>query len=314
MAEPLYRIGTVARLAGISTHALRVWERRYGVPAPARSEGGARLYSEAEVARLRLLKRAVDRGHPIGQLVPLDRDTLERLAGARAGLDGARDSSAALGESAAELVTAFLQAVRDFDAAHAQELLDRASLLFSARMLVLDVLAPLLARIGDEWADGGLCSASEHLGSALVRDHASQLMRKLSPEPGAELIVVSTPAGELHELGAMLAATTAKMRGFDVLYLGPDLPASQIALAARSSQAAFVALSVLALEVDRAVAEIDLLLAELPEHVELLVGGPLAETISRRAARRLTALGNLGDFEALLATRARTPTALRRTR
>ncbi len=150
------------------------------------------------------------------------------------------------------------------------------------------------------------------MGSALVRDHASQLLRKLSPEPGAELIVVSTPAGELHELGAMLAATTAKMRGFDVLYLGPDLPASQIALAARSSQAAFVALSVLALGLERAVAEIDLLLAELPEHVELLVGGPLAETISRRAVRRLTPLGSLADFEALLAARARPP--LRRTR
>jgi methanogenic corrinoid protein MtbC1 len=310
MAEPLYRIGTVARLAGISTHALRVWERRYGVPAPARSEGGARLYSEAEVARLRLLKRAVDRGHPIGQLVPLDRDALERLAGAGPGTS--RDQNDPSNETAVEIVNSFLDAVRGFDAARAQELLDRASLLFSARTVVLEVLAPLLQSIGVEWAEGGMCTASEHVASALVRDHASQLLRKLPPEPDAELIVVSTPAGELHELGAMLAATTAKIRGFDVLYLGPDLPASQIALAARSSQAALVALSVLALEVERAVEEIDRLLAELPEHVDLVVGGPLAETISRRAARPVTAPRSLADFEALLAARARP--SLRRTR
>ncbi len=311
MAEPLYRIGTVARLAGISTHALRVWERRYGVPAPTRSEGGARLYSEAEVARLRLLKRAVDRGHPIGQLVPLDREALVRLAGERPGQGSARDSEAG-GDSASEIVAEFLEAVRGFEAAHAQELLDRASLLFSARTLVLDVLAPLLVRIGDEWAEGGLCSASEHVASAVVRDHASQLLRKLPPDPGAELIVVSTPAGELHELGAMLAAATAKLRGFGVLYLGPDLPAAQIALAARSSGAGMVALSVLALEVERAVEEIDQLLSELPKQVELVLGGPLAETIAQRAARKPTALASLADFEALLAERAARP--IRRTR
>ena len=72
MAETHYRIGTAARLAGVSTHALRVWERRYGVPAPDRSQGGARLYSEQEVRRLRLLKRAVDRGHAIGQIAHLE--------------------------------------------------------------------------------------------------------------------------------------------------------------------------------------------------------------------------------------------------
>jgi methanogenic corrinoid protein MtbC1 len=180
--------------------------------------------------------------------------------------------------------------------------------------LVLEVLAPLLGRIGDAWAEGVLCSASEHVASALVRDHASQLLRKLPREAGAELVVVSTPAGELHELGAMLAATTAKMLGYDVLYLGPDLPASQIALAAKSSGARLVALSVLALDLERAVVEIDRLLAELPKHVELVVGGPLAETISRRATRPLTPLGSLAAFEGLLASRARTPAALRRTR
>jgi MerR family transcriptional regulator, light-induced transcriptional regulator len=307
MAEPLYRIGTVARLAGISTHALRVWERRYGVPTPVRSEGGARLYSEAEVARLRLLKRAVDRGHPIGRLVSLDRSALERLAGVSAGSAELLDQTGAGGESAAEIVQEVLEAVRRFDSMQAQELLDRASLLFSARTLVFDVLAPLLQRVGDDWQEGELCSASEHVASALVRDHASQLLRKLPPGPGAELVVVSTPAGELHELGAMLAATTAKMHGFGVLYLGPNLPASQIALAARTSGAALVALSVLALDIGRAVTEIDALLTELPKEIELVLGGPPADTISRRAARPVAALGSLADFEALLTARARSP-------
>src|SRR6187397_3534173 len=108
MAEALYRIGTVARLAGLSTHALRVWERRYGVPSPVRSGGGARLYSESQIERLRLLKRAVDRGHSISQLVPLGLAELERLAGGAV--------VRAMNTSGGALVEEFVEAVRAFDA------------------------------------------------------------------------------------------------------------------------------------------------------------------------------------------------------
>lgn len=296
MAEPLYRIGTVARLAGISTHALRVWERRYGVPAPVRSEGGARLYSEAEVERLRLLKRAVDRGHPIGRLVPLDRAALERVAGAATPLLDPKS------ESAGEIVEEFLRAVRDFDGARADQLLDRAAVLFSARSLVLDVMGPLLVRIGDAWSSGGLCSASEHLGSALVRDRASSLLRELPSEPGCELVVVSTPAGELHELGAMLAAVTAKMHGYAVLYLGPNLPASELALAARSSGAKLVALSVIALGEREAASELDALLCELSTRACLVLGGPSAEHLAS-GRKRVVPVATLGEFERFLVER-----------
>ena len=63
MVEPRYRIGAAARLSGLTTHTIRVWERRYGVLKPDRSQGGARLYTEQELEQLRTLKRAVDRGH-----------------------------------------------------------------------------------------------------------------------------------------------------------------------------------------------------------------------------------------------------------
>jgi methanogenic corrinoid protein MtbC1 len=296
MAEPLYRIGTVARLAGISTHALRVWERRYGVPAPVRSEGGARLYSEAEVERLRLLKRGVDRGHPISRLVPLDRAALERVAGA------ATPPLHTGSESAAEIVDDFLLAVKEFDGARAERLLDRAGVLFSARSLVLDVMAPLLTRIGDAWSTGALCSASEHMASALVRDRASVLLRQLPSQSGAELVVVTTPAGELHELGAMLAAATAKMNGYAVLYLGPNLPASEIGVAVRSSAASLLALSVIALDQPEAGVEVDAVLEAIPARVLVVVGGPSARDLAA-GRKRVIPLATLGEFERFLIER-----------
>lgn len=293
MAEPSYRIGTVARLSGLTTHTIRVWERRYGVPAPSRSEGGARLYSQGELERLRLLKRAVDRGHSIGQLVSLGREELERLA------TGAVLTTTPGEENAAELVEEFMQAVDAFDDARAERLLERASVAFSARALVIEVLAPLLERVGLAWAKGTLCTASEHVATVLVRDRASALLRRLPREPDAKLAVVSTPAGELHELGAMLAATTAKLRGWDVLYLGPNLPAAEIARAAHRSGAELVALSVLALDPESTSRELEELARILDDDIAIVMGGAGVSRLPG-SVPRVKSVGSLEEFERFL--------------
>ena len=79
MPETLYRIGLVARLSGLTTHVIRAWERRYDAVRPRRSSGGARLYADADVERLCLLKRALDAGHTIGRVAQLSTGALLRL-------------------------------------------------------------------------------------------------------------------------------------------------------------------------------------------------------------------------------------------
>ncbi|MEO0971917.1 MAG: MerR family transcriptional regulator [Pseudomonadota bacterium] len=76
-----YGIGTVSRLTGISTHTLRVWERRYGAVDAERSDSGRRLYSRPDIERLTVMKHLVDRGEPIGHVARLSHTELqERLA------------------------------------------------------------------------------------------------------------------------------------------------------------------------------------------------------------------------------------------
>ena len=84
--EPSYRIGAVCRMTGISQHVLRVWEKRYGVVEPLRSETGRRLYREGDINRLSMLKALVDRGHAIGSIADLDDDELERRVQQSAGV------------------------------------------------------------------------------------------------------------------------------------------------------------------------------------------------------------------------------------
>lgn len=83
-SAPAYRSGVAARLAGLSVETLRVWERRYGVSDTERSPRGQRLYSAAQVNRLRLLKGLVDQGHPIGLIAGLSLEQLTALSGGSA--------------------------------------------------------------------------------------------------------------------------------------------------------------------------------------------------------------------------------------
>lgn len=76
--EPKYRIGAACRLTGLSQHVLRVWEKRYGVVDPERSESQRRLYRESDIKKLSLLKALVDRGQAIGSIAELDSDELEQ--------------------------------------------------------------------------------------------------------------------------------------------------------------------------------------------------------------------------------------------
>ncbi|HEY3500074.1 MAG TPA: MerR family transcriptional regulator [Polyangiaceae bacterium] len=295
MVEPRYRIGAVARLSGVSTHLIRIWERRYDALEPDRSGGGARLYSQADLERLRLLKLATDRGHAIGQIARLPREALEGLTG--------HGGEPVVDEAVQSFIDDFLRAVDAFDGERAQELLVRASVLFSARALVIDVLGPLLARVGTDWAKGKLCVASEHLASTLVRDSLSELLRRLPKYPGAELAVVTTPAGETHELGALLASVTVAVQGYRVLYLGANSPAPEIARAAQGSSASMVLLSIVSLEAETALEFVRDLSAELPESVELVLGGSVSQRIRDALGPRVLVPGSLPDLEHWLKAR-----------
>lgn len=299
MAEARYRIGAAARLTGVTTHVIRVWERRYQVLAPTRSQGGARLYTDADLERLRLLRRTVAAGHAIGQIASLDDAALKRLLATQPGAAGS-----AAGDAWPDFADDFKQAVGAYDLIRAERALSRAIAQHSPRTLVIEVLGPALQHIGDAWARGELCVGSEHLASALVRDCIGSLLRSYTADPGAESIVLTTPAGEQHELGAQLAAVLAAMYGFRVVYLGANLPASEIVDAVRRSGAKLAALSVVALDVGVAAREISSLLELLPEDVTLLLGGARAREIWPNLAPGVEVHTSLSAFDRWLAQRS----------
>lgn len=265
MSEGKYRIGVVTRLTGLSADVVRVWERRYGAIRPSRSDGGTRLYSDTDIARLRKLRQAVDKGHGIGQAAKLADAELDEIVSNPELASGGPDVYATVRER-------FLDAVQKMDVVAADLELSRAATLFPAHALTMNIVAPILVEIGERWAHQEFGVAHEHVASGLLRNLLSSLFRLYPPSGHAETIVLATPSSERHEFGVLLAALLAATRGWRVVYLGVDLPSSDIGFAVKLTGARFLALSV-ATYSPQIEEEMESLSRRLPDSTRVWVGG-----------------------------------------
>jgi DNA-binding transcriptional MerR regulator/methylmalonyl-CoA mutase cobalamin-binding subunit len=300
---PRHRIGAVARLTGISTHALRVWERRYGSVKPGRSEGGDRLYTDGDVHRLRVIKRLLELGHGIGDVAALSLEELEKLL-------SLHDESKAEPEPGRDIVERYIAQIQRLDLACAEQTLAGAALTFSPRAFIDVVLVPLLREIGSRWQQGELHVAHEHAASAMVRSQLGAMLRLFAPDSGAPCAVATTPAGELHEFGALMAAVVAAMSGWRSIYLGPNLPVSELVRAAQTSSADAVLLSCVGSDASAAASFIAELDEALPARTAIVVGGDLAQSITS-LPRGVVRVAHLAELESWLVGRI-SPTTGRR--
>jgi methanogenic corrinoid protein MtbC1 len=278
---PRHPIAVAAERTQLSRDILRAWERRYQVVAPGRGAAGERLYSDADIEKLTLLGMATAAGRTISQLAALSVEQLRSIvdedssareqSAAAAGIASSRDT-----QEWERHITAAMDAVVRLDAAAVEWQLRHALASLGVPTFVEFVAAPFCRLIGEEWHAGRLTVAREHMAtSALNRTLTAALTGPASPD--APLVVIGTLAGERHEIGAMLAAAIATVRGWRVLYLGADLPAVEIAGVARSSDADAVAISAVYMS-DRTslLAQFRALRADLPPGITLFAGGAAA--------------------------------------
>lgn len=268
--EPVrYPIRAVSRLTGIAIDTLRAWERRYGAVTPIRDERG-RLYSDTDVARLRLLQQAVSSGHSVGRIAALSDDELRRLTTAR---------PATLGPSppaphAALDTSTFRAALLKLDGAAIDQEFSRLAAVLPPLALVRDILLPVLRDVGDNWnrRRGGI--AHEHLISSTMRHLLGSFLRVYSWRDAAIRLLFATPSGDRHEIGILGAAMLAATSGLGVAYLGPDVPAREIVDAVKASGARVLVLGLTLTEKDKQKErELQAIVRDLPAKVELWAGG-----------------------------------------
>jgi DNA-binding transcriptional MerR regulator len=292
----VYPIKAVARLTGLTADTIRAWERRYAAIAPQRTEGGHRLYSSADVARLSLLQRALVAGQSIGRVAHLSDEALRALA-------AQEEPNSPLDPAGADRI---LAAIVAFDHAAAETELRRCSMLLTPRQLVYDVALPLMEAIGLGWRDGRVGIAQEHFATSLLRSLLGTLLRLSEQHPDRSPLVLATLPGELHEMGLLCVALIAATRGVPTVYLGPQVPVAELAAAARATRAFAVGLGISAeIDPEPVLVELQTLASALPANQLIWLGGRGAGALEKdRLPAKCRLFLSLADAELALDGRA----------
>ena len=298
MKESHHSLRVVTQRTGLSTHVVRVWEKRYGAVKPMRTSTNRRVYSDAEIERLTLLRLATVAGHGIGAIANLPLERLKVLV-AKAEPSGLAQSVAGKPLSLPETFQeSCLTAVKQMDARRFEEALQRALIALGHQGLLRQVVAPLSQTIGELWRSGEVTAAHEHFLSASLKIFLGQMAKQFATSENAPGIIVATPAGQLHELGALMANMAAAHLGWRTIYLGTSLPAAEIAGAAAQNRVSAVALSLVYPEDDPNLPEELVNLRRfLPQQIQIITGGRAAMAYSETLVRiGAIQTGNLDEF------------------
>ncbi|MBA3414171.1 MAG: MerR family transcriptional regulator [Chloroflexia bacterium] len=222
---PVYNTRAVVQRTGVPADTFRAWERRYGLPLPARTKGNHRLYSERDIATIAWLRDQTEGGLTISQAVQLfrRRDDGEPASDA---IEPAIQSPQTvepdprMGRFAAETVEALVA----YDALAASRVVEEALALLSLEDVCLHVLQPALYEIGRRWERGEIEISAEHFASAFVIRRLGALFNLSQAEAGRGPVVAACLEGELHEIGLLLTCLFLSRRGIKIVYLGPNLP------------------------------------------------------------------------------------------
>jgi methanogenic corrinoid protein MtbC1 len=286
-------IGALASATGIPVETLRTWESRYGYPVPERKPSGHRVYPLASVPRLKRIAETLAIGHRAGQVVGASDADLARLLEAVPRPAPSRSVEPGAPTSEALSLEELLKLIERFDA----DRLTRVLLGDWARLGPLRFLesrvAPLVRAVGEAWETGRLEVRHEHFLSERVGDVLRSLRLPFEERATGPLVVLGSLPGEEHALGLQMAALTLAAAGCRLLFLGSQVPPSQMVALARDLRAAALGISVsLASKGAGTSAQIRGLRRALPRRVALLVGG---EGAPRRPAgvRVFADLGSL---------------------
>jgi methanogenic corrinoid protein MtbC1/transposase-like protein len=284
--SPVLRIGELSRRLGVSDHVLRAWESRYGLLQPTRSRGGFRLYSEADVARVRRMQAHITQGLSAAEAarVALAEDEV-LLAGNQAAPGSDAEPRAAVSPAASsgsptvgpgprpasvsDWPGALRGALDAFDEPGAQAVFDRLVSDLSLTTMLREVLLPYLAELGERWILGTASIAQEHFASNLIRGRLAGLARGWGDGHGPRA-VLACPPGELHDLALMIFGIALNRRGWRIDYLGANTPVDELT---RAAQARHPELVVLAATRPENLEPLTAELTVLARHTSLMLAG-----------------------------------------
>jgi methanogenic corrinoid protein MtbC1 len=288
-------IAAVERDTGIGKDTLRVWERRYGFPSPARDANDERTYSMVQVEKLRVIKRLMDQGHRPGRIVTQSIDALQHLSRGEASLQSSQSMGLA---SEREDLTAYIALLQAQDHDGIRRALLNVLSQHGLQKFVTDVVAPLTSLVGETWSRGDLAVHEEHLYTECMSTLMRQAIAAI-PKPalsGEPKVLLTTFPQEAHGLGLLMVEGLLTLQGCRCVSLGTQTPVRDIAQAAIAHRADVVALSFsLNMNPNHVMDGLSELNSLLPSTVKVWAGGS-APALRRRQIEQVLVLQGLASI------------------
>lgn len=241
-SNSVYNLRAVVRETGLTPDTLRVWERRYGLPQPKRTAGGHRLYSQRDIDTIKWLVAKRDAGLSISQAVSLWKQTVRHGPDP----DPLKHFSPTVPRNDSDPVTfrkAWVEHCLAFDEKRGEQVLASASTLYLRALVCTEIIQRGLVEAGELWYKGEI---SVHQYCFLVELAVRRLETWLAsvPEPTRpQRVLLGNPTQEQHTLGILLLALLLRWDGWGVVYLGGNLPLSNLADTVRRIEPTVVVLS-----------------------------------------------------------------------
>lgn len=291
-SEACFSIAAVERDTGLAKDTLRVWERRYGFPTPARDANGERVYPADQVEKLRLIRRLLDHGRRPAGIVGASLDELARMLDEcvcpPGGAAGARDDG-------------MLQLVRLHRSAELNAALRQALMKQGLQRFVADTVAPLATAVGEAWMRGEVEVPEEHLFTEQVQNVLRSAIGAHATPGGQPRVLLTTFPEEEHVLGLLMAEAMLVPEGASCLSLGTRTPLADIRSAAVGGGFDIVGLSFsIAYPARQAIDGLLELRAMLPPEVAIWAGGAAVRDKQKRLPG-IRVVGGLDDTLAALA-------------
>lgn len=222
-----YSIKDLERLSGVKAHTIRIWEQRYGVLNPTRTDTNIRRYDDAELKLLLNISQLLRHGGKISKLSRLTDDEMCRK------LESIAQTVQSPEDFYSIHIDKLIFAMIELSESKFEKVISVTSIKYGFEATMLNVIIPFLTKVGLMWLTGEINVAQEHFISNLIRRKIIVAIDGLMIPEGPHRYILYLPEGEMHEMGLLFAKYILKSRGIQTLYLGQSVPLHDLIEAAR---------------------------------------------------------------------------------
>lgn len=218
-----YSIKDIEKLTGIKAHTIRIWEQRYGLVEPHRTDTNIRYYDDDQLKTLLNVSMLVKHGKKISKIAKLSPDLLHQE------VHSLIKSPADKTDFFQIQIDSLIVCMIELDEVRFEKIISTATLRYGFETVMAEIIIPFLLKVGILWATEEINVAQEHFISNLIRRKLIVAIDAIIPNPDyTKKFLLFLPEGEMHELGLLFAKYLVKSRGFKTIYLGQSVPLQDV--------------------------------------------------------------------------------------